>query len=93
MQLLVLHLQLDLVDLQFVDEPLRICLCPGRGAFFCTRSQPRFRPAVNRRTLSASFRNRVAMSVLSSRFFMSLLARDSSSTFVTFPKSWNQISG
>ena len=45
MQLLVLHLQLDLVDLQFVDEPLGIGLCPGRGAFRRGRSQSRFRPA------------------------------------------------
>ena len=42
-QLLVLHLQLDLVDLQFVEEPLRSGLCRGRGAFRRSRTQPRFR--------------------------------------------------
>ena len=41
---------------------------------------------VKRRTLSASSRNSVAMSVLLSRFFMSLLARDSSSTLAC--SSW-----
>ena len=42
-QLLVLHLQLDLVDLQFVEEPLRSGLCRGRSAFRRSRTQPRFR--------------------------------------------------
>ena len=41
---------------------------------------------VKRRTCRSSSRNRVAMSVLLSRFFMSLLARDSSSTLAC--SSW-----
>jgi len=39
-----LHLQLDLVDLQFVQEPQRFFLCRG-SAFSLVDSQPRFRPA------------------------------------------------
>ena len=41
---------------------------------------------VNRRTWSALSRNNVAISVLLSRFFMSLLVRDSSSTLAC--SSW-----
>ena len=44
-QLLALHLQLDLVDLQFVDEPLRLQFSPGWGASRRSRSQPILRPA------------------------------------------------
>ena len=42
--------------------------------------------SVKRRTLSTSSRNKIAISVLSSRFFMSLLARDSSVTLAC--NSW-----
>jgi hypothetical protein len=39
-----LHLQLDLVDLQFVHEPLHIVPCLPRGGFRPILCQPRFRP-------------------------------------------------
>jgi hypothetical protein len=44
-QLLALYLQLDLVDLQFMDEPLHVRLCQSRGAFGRNRLQPILRPA------------------------------------------------
>ena len=44
---------------------------------------------VNRRTFRASSRNRVAMSVLSSKLRMSLLVRDSSSTLAC--NSWLRV--
>src|SRR3990172_1163497 len=43
--LLVLHLQLDLVHLQLVENPLRFFLRPGRGLLLLARFQPLFRPA------------------------------------------------